>query len=160
MHANLVNDVRLQTLEDGGPVDSGILEVTTGPSGTDTFKADLNDEVGNPQAGDLVNTAFFTRPPPDGPGIRCSKIDVFSYGQVTVTGERLTIALRDAQGRHRQGCGRQELRPLRRQPPISRIADPACIGPPRVVESAEARRAWRECEIPRSGTRGDAPPGS
>jgi alkaline phosphatase D len=98
VHANLVNDVRLKTLEDGGPVNSGILEVTTGPSGTDTFKSDLNDEAGNPQAGDLVNSAFFTRQPPDGPGITCSQLDTFSYGQVKVTGKQLTIALKDLKG--------------------------------------------------------------
>jgi alkaline phosphatase D len=98
VHANLVNDVRLKTLEDGGPVDSGILEVTTGPSGTNTFKTDLNNTAGNPQAADLVNAAFFTRPPPDGPGIRCSQLDTFSYGEVTVTGKRLSIALKDLKG--------------------------------------------------------------
>jgi hypothetical protein len=52
-----------------------------------------------PLAGDLANDAFLRRPPPDGPGIRCSNIDVFSYGQVEVTSTRLTIALRDANGR-------------------------------------------------------------
>ena len=99
VHANLVNDVRLRTLEDPGPLDSGILEVTTGPSGTDTLEDDLNDAVGNPQAGDLANNAFLRAPPPNGPGIQCSNIDVFSYGQVQVTSTRLTIALRDANGR-------------------------------------------------------------
>ena len=99
VHANLVNDVRVRTLEDPGPLDSGILEVTSGPSGTDTLEDDLNDAVGNPQAGDLANNAFLRQPPPNGPGIRCSNIDVFSYGQVTVTSRRLTIALRDANGR-------------------------------------------------------------
>src|SRR5215210_1899811 len=99
VHANLVNDVRLKTLEDGGPVDSGILEVTSGPAGTDTFKTDINDDTGNPQVGDLANTFFLRRPPPDGPGIRCSNLDVFSYGQVTVTRRKLTIALKDARGK-------------------------------------------------------------
>ncbi len=98
VHANLVNDVRTATLEDGGPVNSGILEVTTGPSGTNTFKSDLNNTAGNPQAADLVNAAFFTKPPPDGPGIRCSQLDAFSYGEVTVTGKRLSIALKDLEG--------------------------------------------------------------
>jgi alkaline phosphatase D len=99
VHANLVNDVRLRTLEDPGPLDSGILEVTSGPSGTDTLEDDLNDAVGNPAAGDLANSAFLRQPPPNGPGIQCSNIDVFSYGQVSVTSTRLTIALRDADGR-------------------------------------------------------------
>jgi alkaline phosphatase D len=99
VHANLVNDVRLKTLEDGGPVDSGILEVTTGPSGTDSFKDDVNDDTGNPQVADLANTFFLRQPPPTGPGIRCSNLDVFSYGQVTVTRRTLTIQLKDAAGR-------------------------------------------------------------
>jgi len=99
VHANLVNDVRLRTLEDGGPVDSGILEVTAGPSGTDTFEVDLNDETGNQQSGDLANQFFLRRPPPDGPGIRCSNLNVFSYGQVRVTSRALTIALKDGRGR-------------------------------------------------------------
>ena len=99
VHANLVNDVRLKTLEDGGPVDCGILEVTSGPSGTDSFKDDINDDTGNPQVGDLANTFFLRQQPPDGPGIRCSNLDVFSYGQVTVTSRVLTIALKDAKGK-------------------------------------------------------------
>ena len=67
-----------ETLEEGGPLNSGITE-TLGPSGTDTFEDDLIDETGNPQAGDLANSAFLMRPPPDGPGVRCSAIDTFSY---------------------------------------------------------------------------------
>ena len=99
VHANLVNDVRLRTLEDGGPVNSGMLEVTSGPSGTDSFKDDINDDTGNPQVGDLANTFFLRQPPPAGPGIQCSNLDVFSYGQVTVTSSKLTIQLKDAAGR-------------------------------------------------------------
>jgi hypothetical protein len=99
VHANLVNDVRLQTLEDGGPQDSGILEVSTGPAGTDSLRDDVNDDTGNPQAGALANQFFLRRPPPDGPGIRCSQLDMFSYGQVTVTGSKVTIALKDASGK-------------------------------------------------------------
>jgi alkaline phosphatase D len=98
VHANLVNDVRLKTLEDGGPVNSGILEVTTGPAGTDSFKQDINDEADSPAAGDAANALFLRKPPPDGPGIRCSNLDVFSYGQVTVTANKFTVALRDDKG--------------------------------------------------------------
>src|SRR5215210_6881622 len=99
VHANLVNDVRLKTLEDGGPVNSGILEVTSGPSGTDSFKDDINDDTGNPQVADLANTFFLRQQPPNGPGIQCSNLDVFSYGQVTVTSSTLTIQLKDASGK-------------------------------------------------------------
>jgi alkaline phosphatase D len=100
VHANLVNDVRLSTFpEDGGPVNSGITEITTGPAGTDTFKDDINDDTGNSSAGDLANTFFLRQPPPNGPGIQCSNLDVFSYGQVKVTSSRLTVQLKDSNGK-------------------------------------------------------------
>jgi alkaline phosphatase D len=100
VHANLVNDVRLSTFpEDGGPVNSGITEITTGPVGTDTFKDDINDDTGNSSAGDLANNFFLRQPPPDGPGIQCSNLDVFSYGEVKVTSSKLTVQLKDAKGK-------------------------------------------------------------
>jgi alkaline phosphatase D len=99
VHANLVNDVRLRTLEPGGPVNSGITEITTGPSGTDSFRDDLNDELGIPQGADLANNLFLRRPPPEGPGIRCANIDTDSYGQVKVTRRALTVTLRDESGK-------------------------------------------------------------
>src|SRR5919202_640519 len=58
VHANFVNDSRLRTLEDGGPVNTGILEVTTGPAGTDTFADDINDTANNPNAATLANRFF------------------------------------------------------------------------------------------------------
>ncbi|HEX8101444.1 MAG TPA: alkaline phosphatase D family protein [Solirubrobacteraceae bacterium] len=99
VHANLINDARLKTLEDGGPVDSGIMDITAGPAGTDTFADDLNDETGNPQAADLANAAFFRKPPPDGPGIQCSQLRTDSYGQVKVTSKKLTVKLIDENGK-------------------------------------------------------------
>ena len=99
VHANQVNDVRLRTLEDPGPLESGIMEFTTGPAGTDTFRDDLNDETGNPQAADLANSLFFRKAPPDGAGVQCSNIDVFSYGQVKVTAKKLTVKLLDQTGK-------------------------------------------------------------
>jgi hypothetical protein len=73
--------------------------VTSGPAGTDTFKQDIEDDTRNPQAGNLANNFFLRRQPPDGPGVRCSNIDVFSYGQVKVTRSALTVRLKDANGR-------------------------------------------------------------
>jgi phosphodiesterase/alkaline phosphatase D-like protein len=99
VHANLVNDVRLKTLEEGGPVNSGITEITTGPSGTDTFEDDINDETGNEQTGDLANDLFLRKQPPDGPGIRCSNLETDSYGQVSVTRNKLTVRLIDETGK-------------------------------------------------------------
>ena len=47
VHATLVNDARFQTLEPGGPQDSGILEATVGPAATATFDREIND-TGSP----------------------------------------------------------------------------------------------------------------
>ncbi len=97
-HANLVNDVRLQTLEEGGPMDSGILEVVTGPVATKTFAKEIDDAVGQEGAGSAISAAFFKPDPADGVGMECAATDTFSYSQVRVTGKDLTITPQDLNG--------------------------------------------------------------
>jgi alkaline phosphatase D len=97
-HANMVNDVRLQTLESGGPKDSGILEVVTGPVATNTFAREIDQAVGISGAGATVGRLFFKPPPPAGVGMRCAALDVYSYAQVEVTARRLEITPKDAAG--------------------------------------------------------------
>jgi alkaline phosphatase D len=99
VHANLVNDARLKTLELGGPVNTGILDVTTGPVATKSFEKEI-DDVGGPGAGALVRNLFFVPAPPSGVGMQCSAANVFSYGEVTVSSSKLTIDLRNASGGH------------------------------------------------------------
>ena len=99
VHANMVNDARLQTLEPGGPVDTGITEVTTGPIATKTFAGEINDTTGNPSSANLLRTLFFNAPPPTGVGMRCSGLDQFSYAEVSVTGSALTVQLKDIEGK-------------------------------------------------------------
>jgi alkaline phosphatase D len=98
-HADMVNDVRLQTLEPGGPINSGIMEFITGPVATGTFAKEIDAAVGNPAAGALINTAFLKPQPPNGPGLICSSLDVFSYAEVRVTYRRFIVKLRDANRR-------------------------------------------------------------
>ncbi|MBA2439336.1 MAG: alkaline phosphatase D family protein, partial [Thermoleophilaceae bacterium] len=100
IHANLVNDVRFCTVElrPGCPRNSGILEVTTGPVATMTYKREINDEVGGrvgPFFSAAVWSSVFKAPPPQGVGMRCAAMDVFSYAQVEATSKTLTIDLRD-----------------------------------------------------------------
>jgi alkaline phosphatase D len=105
VHANMVNDARLQTLEVGGPVNTGILDVTTGPIATKSFEKEV-DDVAGAGFGELARTAFFQPPPPGGVGMQCSAMDVFSYGQVTVTAAQLRIDLKDVNGNPvREGTG-------------------------------------------------------
>jgi phosphodiesterase/alkaline phosphatase D-like protein len=98
VHATLVNDARFQTLEPGGPRDSGLLDFTVGPVATANYALEIDDATGSPGAGALADGAFFTPPPPAGVGMRCSVLDKFSYGQVTVTGQRLTVTPKDIDG--------------------------------------------------------------
>jgi alkaline phosphatase D len=99
VHANFVNDARLQTLEEGGPVNTGILDITTGPVATKSFAKEIDDAAGRADAGDLITKAFFKAPPPAGVGMSCASPDVFSYGQVEVTSKRLTVKLKDIKGK-------------------------------------------------------------
>jgi phosphodiesterase/alkaline phosphatase D-like protein len=99
VHANLVNDVWIRGFEEGGSIErSGILEVTTGPVATMSYNKEINATVGSDAVGPGVNTLVFKAPPPQGVGMQCAQIDQFSYGQVSVTGPRLTIALKQLDG--------------------------------------------------------------
>jgi phosphodiesterase/alkaline phosphatase D-like protein len=93
VHATLVNDARFQTLEPGGPQDSGILDVTVGPAATAPFAQEINDAVGDGAAG-LVDDLFFENVL----GMQCSGVDQFSYGEVGVSSTQLTITPKDING--------------------------------------------------------------
>jgi alkaline phosphatase D len=98
-HATLVNDVRLRTLEPGGPVDSGIVEVVTGPVATNTFAREVDQAGRGNGLGRLVTALFFKPRPPRGVGMRCASPDTYSYTEVTATSRTLTIAPKDVRGR-------------------------------------------------------------
>jgi alkaline phosphatase D len=98
-HANMVNDVRLRTLEPGGPRNSGMLVVVTGPVATHTFEDEVNNAVGSASAADTIVQLFFKPRPPGGVGMRCAALDVFSYAEVVVRRRTLTIAPKDSGGR-------------------------------------------------------------
>jgi alkaline phosphatase D len=104
-HANLVNEVRYRTLG-VTPEGSGIWEAVTGPVATNTFSKEIDRYLGAPGAGPAIGALFFKPPPPNGMGMRCAALDVYSYAEVTVTARSLTVALRDARGRPvREGAG-------------------------------------------------------
>jgi alkaline phosphatase D len=106
VHATLVNDARFQTLEPGGPRNSGILDVTVGSAATENFALEIDRDVGQQGTGALVDTAFFEPQPPGGLGMRCSIVNQFSYGEVTVTANRLTITPKGIDGRPQRDAGR------------------------------------------------------
>jgi alkaline phosphatase D len=98
-HANFINDARLRTLEEGGPVDSGISEVVTGPVATKNAALEIDDAAGREGAANTLRSAFFKPPPPQGVGMSCAVIDKFSYSQVVVTRTRLTVTPKGIDGK-------------------------------------------------------------
>ena len=99
VHATLVNDARFQTLESGGAQNSGIMDVTVGPVATANYGLEIDQVTGQPGSYNLVDSAFFTPPPPGGVGMQCSILNQFSYGQVRVTGSKLTVTPKDIDGK-------------------------------------------------------------
>jgi len=99
VHANMVNDARLKTLEEGGPVNTGITEVTTGPVATKTYAGEINGTVGSTTAANSIRAIFFNSQPPTGVAMSCSGLDEFSYAQVAVRKTSLTVNLKNIEGK-------------------------------------------------------------
>jgi alkaline phosphatase D len=97
-HANLYNDVRFQTLEPGGPKDSGVTEMVTGPVGTKTSSQEIDDTTGRPGNGALATNAFYKPQPPNGVGMKCYQTNAFSYTEVQVSGKKLVLRPKDENG--------------------------------------------------------------
>jgi len=98
-HANLVGEVRLRTLEPGGPEGTGFLEAVTGPVATETQGARTDKQLGAPGIGNALAALFLKPQPPRGIGMRCAALDVYSYAQVRVSARTLTITPKDRRGR-------------------------------------------------------------
>jgi phosphodiesterase/alkaline phosphatase D-like protein len=98
-HANFVNEVRLRTLEPGGPVGTGIWEVVTGPVATKTQSREVDETLGAVGTGSTIAAVFYKPAPPRGVGMACASGNVYSYAEVRVTGRALTVTPKDRQGR-------------------------------------------------------------
>jgi phosphodiesterase/alkaline phosphatase D-like protein len=98
-HANMIGEVRKQTLEPGGPIGTGIWEVVTGPVATNSYAKEIDIALGGKQGfGDLVTSLFLKPQPPLGIGMRCAATDVFSYSEVKVTATTLTVTPKTSTG--------------------------------------------------------------
>jgi phosphodiesterase/alkaline phosphatase D-like protein len=104
VHANLANDARFDTFpqDNSAAKSSGILDVATGPVATMSYKREINGSTGqDPGSGSsagAIDSVFFTPPPPAGVGMTCSALNVFSYGQVTVSRDKLVVQAKDQNG--------------------------------------------------------------
>jgi alkaline phosphatase D len=97
-HAVYVNVVRYKTLEQGGPKNSPYSEVATGPVSTMTNQREIDQATGGEGNGALVDGAFYSAPPPNGPGMQCSNLNIYSYAEVNVTSQLLTVTNKDVHG--------------------------------------------------------------
>jgi hypothetical protein len=66
---------------------------------TRTFAKEIDDTIGKPGTANLVRGAFFKPQPPNGVGMRCAAIDVYSYGEVRVDARRFRISFKDLNGK-------------------------------------------------------------
>lgn len=117
VHANMVNDARLQTLGPGGPINTGITEITTGPVATKTYAGEINGTVGSLSAATAIRAFFFNAPPPTGVGMQCSGLDQFSYAEVAASRSALTVNLKDIEGKPVQNTA-DRTKPASPCPPI------------------------------------------
>lgn len=98
-HANFVNEVRLSTLEPGGPVGTGMWEVVTGPVATNTQNAEVDEVLGRAGMGSAIVALFYKPAPPRGVGMACASANVYSYAEVEVTGAAITVTPKDLTGK-------------------------------------------------------------
>jgi len=106
-HASFVNVIRDRTLvgdsapsnaPSTAPSDTPYSDFITGPVATKPFAQEINDTVGNPNAGPAVEAAFFAPPPPNGMGMDCYQGDLNSYVEVTASSSKLKIDYKDEDG--------------------------------------------------------------
>lgn len=96
-HATIVNEVRVSTYAPRFDP-TGMLEIITGPIGTNTFAAEIAAFAGAPVV--AAYAAFVAGRPPQGLGARCVEFDRFSYAlvQVSAAARTLTVTPKDVNG--------------------------------------------------------------
>jgi phosphodiesterase/alkaline phosphatase D-like protein len=100
-HTNWVNDARIKTYpENGGPVPSGIKEFIAGGVADSLFGREIDGVTGQPDSWKLVDAAYLSRQPPDGPGMECSNMVTFGYAQLEASASSLKVVLKDNRGNH------------------------------------------------------------
>lgn len=103
LHANMIGDVRMRTFG-GKPIGTPYKEVVAGPIAATTHKYQIVNAYDRPQLADMVRNLFYTaRVDPKGEsgglGMTCANLDTYAYGQVKVTSTKLTVTLKDLNGK-------------------------------------------------------------
>ena len=98
-HGNLINTIKFSTLsEQGPPVDTGIFDFVTGPVATKSYHKEVADVLGSEGNASLFRSVVLKGNPPTGVAMRCAADDVFSYSEVTVSANTLTVQPKDING--------------------------------------------------------------
>ena len=102
-HTNWANDARIHTFpEDGGLVDSGIMDFITGGVSDDLFGREIDAYVGKPDSYKLIEGGFVLPQPPDGLGMQCSNMVSYGYLEVSASAKTLKVAMKDNAGKEIQ----------------------------------------------------------
>ncbi|MEK6273118.1 MAG: alkaline phosphatase D family protein [Actinomycetota bacterium] len=111
-HAGLANVVRERTLSGDvapsnapatAPVDTPYQDFVIGPVGTKTLWQEIDDVTGVAGSGQTISNAFFKpaatgNSPGGGMGMACAQGGENSYGEVTVTRDKLQVEYKDEDG--------------------------------------------------------------
>jgi phosphodiesterase/alkaline phosphatase D-like protein len=99
-HTNWVNDARIHTFpEDGGPMNSGIMDFIAGGVSDDLFGKEVDAFTHQTDSWKVLDPGFFLRQPPNGPGMQCSNMIKFGYLEVTAAAKKLTVTMKDNAGK-------------------------------------------------------------
>jgi phosphodiesterase/alkaline phosphatase D-like protein len=97
-HGNLVNVIRYTTMEKDQPENSPYSEFVTGPVSTMTYQREIDDAT-SPGTGKAIDASAFSAQPPNGVGMACSNVNIYSYAQVVVRKNELQVTARDVAGK-------------------------------------------------------------
>jgi phosphodiesterase/alkaline phosphatase D-like protein len=119
-HAAFANVVRFRTLNNdsapsnapAGPQDTPYNDYIAGPVATSPFWDEIDEVTNSPGAGELLSTAFFKPPPPNGVGMFCAQGGVYNYAEVEVSSAGVTISYKDQNGQPLQDVDGQPCGPF------------------------------------------------
>jgi phosphodiesterase/alkaline phosphatase D-like protein len=99
-HTNWAGDARIHTFpEEGGLLNSGISDFIAGGVSDQPFGREIDAFTGRADSYKLLDGGFVLNAPPNGLGMQCSNMVTFGYLQVTAAARKLTVAMKDSNGK-------------------------------------------------------------
>ena len=82
----------------GGPAETPYQDFISGPVATNPFWDEIDDVTGGQGNGELLSRVFFKPESPNGLEMICAQGSVYSYAEVTVSGEQVVLEYKDEAG--------------------------------------------------------------